>query len=481
MKNEKGITIVTLVITIVIMIILAGVVTSNGIQSVKNAQKTVFISEMEMIQAKVNTIYEERKSNNQNLEYYNNIGQDISVVDSNKITQVLGSSTEGFKYFSKEDLRKISLDNITQDVLINFDTREVASLKGIEIDGVTYYKLKDIPNYAGYSVEYVEKNTGSPTFSVEQTKLKDGSYKFTVKDITYIGNISGGTVSYKLHSDSNWILNGDNLSFTVTNPGLYDIRFTDKAGNSTVVQKWIYVEDGLLLYLDGENNTREGNNPTSTTWEDLSDNKNDAIGYNMSSENGYYSQEEHGYVFLENASYFKTKNKIGISGDDNYTIETVMKPYSNTSNTSAPLWFGVKETEWYVGGASVPGYNSDGKMTLSFINNYIINDEAHKRFDNITSFSWRKVKKGDLQAQDNDYALMTLNGENVSSTYTGTETITSNIVDSEVEIGRGWQWNNENRTANCLINVIRIYNRALNDEEIKINYEIDQYRFGIIK
>lgn len=314
MKNENGITIITLVVTIVIMLILAGVVTNSGMQSVKTAQKTAFISEMEMIQAKVNTIYEERKQNSENIEYYNNIGRDISTVDNDKVTIALGDSDKtGFRYFSKSDLKQISLDNISQEVLINYDTREVVSLNGIEIDGVIYYKLKDIPNYVGYNVDYTNKNTEAPTFTVEQTKLEDNSYKFTVKDIVYNGNVQGGTVSYKLHSDTNWTLNGDNLNFTVTTPGLYDIRFTDKAGNSTTVQKWIYVEDGLLLYLDGENNTREGHNPNSTIWEDLSENKNDAIGYNMATSNGYYSEEEQGYVFLENASYFKTKNNIGIS------------------------------------------------------------------------------------------------------------------------------------------------------------------------
>lgn len=92
MKNEKGITIITLVITIVIMLILAGIVTNSGMKSIETAKKTAFISEMEMIQAKVNTIYEERKQNSENLEYYNNLGQDLSIVDNNKVNIALGDS-----------------------------------------------------------------------------------------------------------------------------------------------------------------------------------------------------------------------------------------------------------------------------------------------------------------------------------------------------------------------------------------------------
>lgn len=482
MKNEKGITIITLVITIVIMLILVGIVTHSGMQSVETAKKTAFISEMEMIQAKVNIIYEERKQNSENLEYYNNLGQDISTIDNSKVTIALGSSDKtGFRYFTKSDLKQIDLDNISQEVLINYDTREVVSLNGFEIDGVTYYKLKDIPNYVGYNVDYVNKNTEAPTFAVEQTKLEDDSYKFTVKDIVYSGNVQGGTVSYKLHSDTNWILNGDNLSFTLASPGLYDVRFTDKAGNSTTVQKWIYVEDGLKLYLDGEYNTRTGHNPNSTVWEDLSENKNDAIGYNMATSNGYYSEEENGYVFLENASYFKTKDNIGISGDDNYTVESVMKfkpngPYSDR----CPIWFGNGASGWYVGGTAVPSYSGNKKFSICVINNHIQTDTTYENvYEKNIAVSWSKIKKGEILLKDKEYNKIFVDGVKEATTYNGTAIYTANLVDSPAEIGRFWPWNNQNRTLYGAVKMIRVYNRPLTDEEIKINYEIDKFRFDI--
>lgn len=317
---------------------------------------------------------------------------------------------------------------------------------------------------------------------MEQTKLENNDYKFTVKDIVYSGNVQGGTVSYKLHSDTNWILNGNNLSFTVTNPGLYDIRFTNKAGNSSIIQKWIYVEDGMLLYLDGQNNTRAGHDPNSTVWEDLSKNKNDAIGYNMASANGYYSEEEQGYVFLENASYFKTKNNIGISGDDNYTIESVMKPYSNNPyKNSCPIWFGVGASGWYVGGAVIPMYSEWGKnFRLDVINNSINTDNTYNNVENCNiSASLSKIKKGEISLNDSQYCNFFINGIKESTTYTGSTIFTANVADSQAEIGRFWQWNNENRPFYGAIKMIRVYNRPLTDEEIKINYEIDKYRFNI--
>lgn len=216
-----------------------------------------------------------RKSSKEDKDYYDALGRDINAVDQTKLNVALGGTPkEGFRCFKPNDLKMLDLENINQDVIINYDTREVISLTGIEIDGKMYYKLKDVPNYIGYNVDYTPQSTASPTFTVEQTKLDNSKYRFAVKDIKYGGNVEGGTVSYKLHSDTNWILNGTNTSFVVDRPGLYDIKFTDKVGKSTVVQKWVYVEDGMVLYLDGENNTGTGHSNSTTTWKDLSGNGN---------------------------------------------------------------------------------------------------------------------------------------------------------------------------------------------------------------
>lgn len=156
-----------------------------------------------------------------------------------------------------------------------------------------------------------------------------------------------------------------------------------------------------------------------------------------------------------------------------------MKPYSNTGST--PIWFGVSESDWYVGGASLPSYTNGRQLALGYINHGIYSDEIYDIVNKKSFLAWRKVKTGELKTEDKDYIKMTLNGENVNSTYSDAQTITANIVDSQAEIGRRWQYNNENRTSNCSIQAIRVYNRVLSDEEIKINYEIDEYRFGITK
>lgn len=218
MKNQKGITLITLVVMIVIMLMLAGIVTTAGLDSVRNAKKNSFITELEIIQAKVDMIYQKRKQSEEDVTYYDAIGQDVSVVDQTKLETILnGISQEGYRYFSVEDLKKLDLDNISQEVIINYDTRDVISVNGIKIDETKYYRLSDIPGHEGNKVEYVNKNDKAPTFDVEINKLSS-SWQFVIKNITYPSNVSAGTISYKLHSKQEWILVGKNTFFEVTKP-----------------------------------------------------------------------------------------------------------------------------------------------------------------------------------------------------------------------------------------------------------------------
>lgn len=216
--SEKGITLVSLVITIIVLAIITGIAVSASTDSIKSAKRTAFITELEMIQEKVNTIYEKRKLNEEDIEYYNSLGQDVSKVEASKLLQILkGQSSMGYLYFSKEDLKKLDLDNISQDVIINFNTRDVVSLTGIEIDGNTYYKLLDIPNYAGQKIDYIDKNTEAPEFDVEVNKMAS-SWQIVMKNIKYNSNVARGTLSYKLNDSNNWIIVGEKNYFEVAKP-----------------------------------------------------------------------------------------------------------------------------------------------------------------------------------------------------------------------------------------------------------------------
>lgn len=55
-KKTSGITLITLVITIVVLLILASIATYSGIDIVKSAQVTQFVTEMKILQTQVNKI-----------------------------------------------------------------------------------------------------------------------------------------------------------------------------------------------------------------------------------------------------------------------------------------------------------------------------------------------------------------------------------------------------------------------------------------
>lgn len=465
-KNEKGITLVVLAITIIVMTILATVVTYSALDSLRTAQKNAFISEMEMVQAKVNVIYEKMQNNTQDIEYYNSLGQDVSVLGEETLIKILGdSSRDGFKYFSKEDLKNLELEDINQEVIINFSTREVISTRGIKIGGVMYYKLSNIPNYKGHNIDYINKNTEAPTFEVEQTKLESG-WKFTIKNIKYNSNVEGGTLSYKLHNDTNWIIAGQDTSFIATKPGIYDIKFTDKAGNSAEVQRQVYVEDGMLAYYDGENNTGNGHSDTTIVWKDLSGNGNDGLLSNINNDetSGWKEKE-----LLLDGDDDEVSMPVEIAEGTSMTIEVVFTEHNFENyailrgvgkNDETLGWHGFLAHTWYDENNIYDGslYIGGGKDTSVIY-----------RFNSAELDYKTTIDKTDSLVYTFDYstknAQVYVNGEKLAEkTY---QTNPDSIVQFEI--------NNSQKSYHR----VSMYNRVLTEEEIKTNYEIDKFRFGI--
>lgn len=162
MRKNKGITLITLVITVMIMAILAGTVVYNGRSAVDNSKKQQFVSDLEMIQAKVNTISAKMQNNETETQYYSLIGRTIDDLDQARLATILErnpkngdkytTSADGFKCFGTADLEKIGVNGIKQDILINFATREVYSYSGMKLNGKMCYKLKDV-GHTSWNVE----------------------------------------------------------------------------------------------------------------------------------------------------------------------------------------------------------------------------------------------------------------------------------------------------------------------------------------
>lgn len=171
MRNEKGITLVALGITIIVLSILAAVSISTGKKTIEGNKVIAFINELKIVQSEVNIIVEKQRNGDTS---YDSIGTKISDLDTETLAKLASGCFKGktaeemaeFKYYKISDLKRMGIDNVEQEVVINLKTREVLSVNGIQDSGKMCYKLEDFPSES-YNVAEI------PT--IENT-LKEGDY-----------------------------------------------------------------------------------------------------------------------------------------------------------------------------------------------------------------------------------------------------------------------------------------------------------------
>ena len=209
-KNNSGITLVSLVITIIVLLILASITVYSGISTVRSARLTKFTTELKMMQQKVNELYD-YYTNNKSITVNNVVytggkeqadaeqGQEETEVtppettDENKGIQEIGkdpaeffnpnrleeifsaegsgiTSSSGYKYYDTETLQGLELENMEYEFFVNVATRSVVSIEGFNDYGNIYYTLDQVPDEI-YNVEY-NAQTGKPTFKVEYEMVR---------------------------------------------------------------------------------------------------------------------------------------------------------------------------------------------------------------------------------------------------------------------------------------------------------------------
>ena len=294
-KENKAITLVALVITVVIMLILISVTTYTGIDTYKNVKVNQFVDRMQLIQAKVDecspdelkTLGSDAASHQGMLEKAYNNGEGIS---SSDISQ--------YRYFSSDDLlNTFDLDDINDEVIINFNTREVISLTGIDYEGKIYYTQYKLPN----GQMRVTTNTNTRNLDFSLTPTMDGlNAKITISGIS----ITNGTLYYQKDGDNYWttITNytetSKNSTINLTESGKYKFKLVDNVTNNQIEKElnvvltnkpktggalsynyagdstsWAYAQSGGLWYVwiprfasDANNNIKfiKGNSNTAT-------------------------------------------------------------------------------------------------------------------------------------------------------------------------------------------------------------------------
>ena len=148
LRKQKGITLITLAVTIVVLLIIAGTSINYSLKSIEHSTYMTMLSEIQIIQEKVNLYYSEgRQVTGRNIED-----------DHKAVLQDKGVSTVDYGnyfYFTKADLREIfEIDSIEGKYLISTKDRDVICLSTIKNQGYEYtnYRLQEISDE--FNVEF---------------------------------------------------------------------------------------------------------------------------------------------------------------------------------------------------------------------------------------------------------------------------------------------------------------------------------------
>lgn len=149
-KGEKGITLATLVVTIIVIAILASISVYTGTNIIKKTNLQNINTNMMLIQAKTKTIAEQAKFNKDTSNYK---GMKLTDVTQNEFVEKLISNhviedQANWYLLSQSDLNEMGLEKIKieEGYLVNYNTEEVMYVKGFEANNQTYYKLSEMKN-----------------------------------------------------------------------------------------------------------------------------------------------------------------------------------------------------------------------------------------------------------------------------------------------------------------------------------------------
>lgn len=225
-KSEKGVTLVALVTTIVLLLILSTIGITSGKSTIEFSNFNKFKNQLTVLQTKVNELNQQNKT-----DIGQEIGDDQKAILNNEIvsniiykdkTEEKNTIEAGFRLLNGNQIKdQLGLDGYKGNYLINVEYRYVVLCEGLEYNGTTYYMIDQIEGGL-YNVEYHNKNSESGSFEIN-TIAEGDKCKVEITDINYDGYVSDWQVKYKLNTNSQWNTS-DNLNFYVSQQGVYDIK-----------------------------------------------------------------------------------------------------------------------------------------------------------------------------------------------------------------------------------------------------------------
>ena len=219
-------------------------------------------------------------------------------------------------------------------------------------------------------------------------------------------------------------------------------------GNESSDSEMNYIGNGLILHYDGINNTGSGHSNTTTTWKDLSGNNNDGIIT--------------GGTWQNNLLKFSTSNESnGVKTKQNFPID-----YNNTFNIVFKL-SNVNDVEALFGSRST---TTDGLMLFNFNTNNSLSLD--------TKGSNTRIQIGERLLANTLYNITVTFSENTVKSYVNGELAkTMNFTDASLNFPLTIFTAARRSNALGEIYSVKIYNRALTNQEILQNYNVDKAKY----
>ena len=295
MKNEKGITLTSLVIMIIVLIILASIATYSGVSTIRYTKYNKAKAEMQTIQSNVNKWKEEYLNGNNDVLEYGDDLEDISSEITQKVDDTFTNARiieqtekDKYKFFSEDYLKNDLGLNASFDYLVNIINRNVLLVGGVLYNSKTYYTLEDfgiinveenLPNSISFDLEQGDntdviisdlklldsdsKESDISKFIVEYTKSNENDWKDITTNIVKFEDVEedNKTTKYKFSVEDFGeydvrVRTTDKEVFEIGQVEIYEKKLTEEAPNKICVSTLDYTassedDDSKIITIDG--------------------------------------------------------------------------------------------------------------------------------------------------------------------------------------------------------------------------------------
>ncbi len=152
MRDEKGITMLILVITIILTLLIAVTATYSGIDTYKGMRVKTFSEQLKIVRERVEVVKDKASTNSE--ISLNSLGRSLDELDSSLRDDIINSinnsgelsaNSANYRYFETSDLKEdlgVEIEDFA--VAIDFERSVVIGVRGVEYEGHVVYTQKQI-------------------------------------------------------------------------------------------------------------------------------------------------------------------------------------------------------------------------------------------------------------------------------------------------------------------------------------------------